>query len=154
MSDLLVSVPREHLENIREESDLMTNPQRNVMALGICLTVIVVAFLLLTYGRSHEVSSILFFGKTLDALVTAGILGNLIIFLLRFTRLDAVKTALWTMLAVNSLLLIITLLIASRVDRSFSSASLFVAYAASFVIWFGLHLAWSKTNPPLAVSSD
>ena len=132
----------------------MTNMQRNVMALGSCLAILVIAFLLLSYGRSHEVSSILFFGKTLDALVTAGILGNLIIFLLKFTRMDPLKTALGTMLAVNLLLLMLALVIGSRVDRSFSAASLVVAYVVSFVIWFGLHWALSKTSSPLAVTGE
>ena len=154
LSDLLISALREHLDNLKKESSKMTNLQRNVMALGACLAIIVVAFLLLSYGRSHEVPPILFFGKTLDALVTAGILGNLVVFLLRLTRLDPVKTTLWTMLTVNALLLILALLIGGRVDRSFSAASLFVAYAASFLIWFGLHWAWSKTNSPLAVSGN
>lgn len=132
----------------------MTNLQRNVVALAACLAIVVIAFLLLSYGRSHEVSSILIFGKTLDALVSAGILGNLIIFLLKFSRMNPVKIALWTMLAVNALLLTVALLIGSRVDRSFSPASLFVAHFVSFLIWFGLHWAWSKTNTPVAVSSQ
>ena len=124
----------------------MTNLQRNLLALGTSLVIIVAAFFLLTYGRSHEVSSILFFGKTLDALVTAGILGNLIIFLLRLTRLDQLKTAFWVMLTVNSILLILAWLIGSRVDRTFSLGSIAVAYVVSFLFWFGLHWAWSKTK--------
>ena len=153
-SDLLISALREHLESFKKEFSIMTNLQRNVMALGSCLAIVVIAFLLLSYGRSHEVSSILLFGKTLDALVTAGILGNLIIFLLRFTRMDPLKTALWTMLAVNLLLLLLALVIGSRVDRSFNAASLLLAYVTSFLIWSGLHWAWSRTSPPFAVSSD
>lgn len=152
LSDLLVSAPREHLESLRKEDSAMTNLQRNILALGTCLVIIVVALLLLTYGRSHGVSSILFFGKTLDALVTAGVLGNLIIFLLRFTRLDQVKTALWTMLAVNSILLIVVWMIGSRVDPTFSLGSVVVAHIVSFLFWFGLHWAWSKTNTPAMAS--
>jgi hypothetical protein len=153
-SDLLVSALREHLDSFKKEFSIMTNLQRNVMALGACLAIVVIAFLLLSYGRSHEVSAILFFGKTLDALVTAGILGNLIIFLLKFTRLNPIKTAVFTMLAVNLVLLVITLLIGSRVDRTFSPASLLIAYVVSFLIWSGLHWSLSKTNPPLAMSSE
>lgn len=152
--DLLISALREHWDSFKKESSLMTNLQRNVVALGACLAVVVIAFLLLSYGRSHEVASILFFGKTLDALVAAGILGNLIIFLLRFTRMDPVKIALGTMLVVNVVLLVVTLLIGSRVDRTFNPASLVVAHVASFLIWFGLHWAWSKTGTPLAVRTD
>jgi hypothetical protein len=144
--DLLAAAPREHLETLRTENSSMTNLQRNLLALGTSLVTIVAAFFLLTYGRSHEVSSILFFGKTLDALVTAGILGNLIIFLLRLTRLDQLKTAFWVMLTVNSILLILAWLIGSRVDRTFSLGSIAVAQVVSFLFWFGLHWAWSKTK--------
>jgi hypothetical protein len=132
----------------------MTNLQRNALALGSCLVIIVIAFLLLSYGRSHEVPSILFFGRALDALVTAGIVGNLIVFLLKITKLNPVKTALWTMLVVNSILLILAIAIGSRVDPSFRLGSLVAAYVISCVFWFGLHWAWSKTNPQLAASSD
>src|SRR5262245_45690904 len=93
ISDLLVSAPREHLERLRVETSVMTHPQRTILTLGTCLAIIVVAFLLLSYGRSHQVTSILFFGRALDALVTAGVVGNPIILLLRLTRLDPVKTA-------------------------------------------------------------
>jgi len=144
--DLLAAAPREHLETLRTENSSMTNLQRNLLALGTSLVIMVAAFFLLTYGRSHEVSSILFFGKTLDALVTAGVLGNLIIFLLRLTRLDQLKTAFWVMLIVNSILLILAWLIGSRVDRTFSLGSIAVAHVVSFLFWFGLHWAWSKTK--------
>jgi hypothetical protein len=132
----------------------MTNWQRNALALGSCLTIIVIAFLLLSYGRSHEVTSILFFGRALDALVAAGIVGNLIIFLLKITKLNPVKTALWTMLAVNLILLILAVLIGSRADPSFRLGSVVTAYIVSCVLWCALHWAWSRTNPQLAVSTD
>ena len=107
VSDLFVAAPREHLERLRRESSVMTHLQRTVLTLGTCLVIVVVAFVLLSYGRSHQVTSILFFGKALDALVTAGVLGNLIIFLLRLSRFNPVKTALWTMLVVNSILFVL-----------------------------------------------
>ncbi len=50
----------------------MKNLKTNLIGLLACLTVIVVAFLLLGYGRKHEVASILLFGHALDAIVTAG----------------------------------------------------------------------------------
>lgn len=125
------------------------NNQRTLMALGACLAIIVIAFFLLSYGRSHEVASILFFGRTLDALVTAGIAGNLIIFLLKLTRLNPIKTALWTMLAVNCLLAILALMIGSRVDTDFRPGSVLIAYVVSFLFWFGLHWVWQKGNRQL-----
>ena len=124
----------------------MNHWQRSLMAIGGCLAIIVVAFFLLSYGRSHEVAPILFFGRILDALVTAGILGNLIVFLLRLTRLDPVKTAFATMLAVNCLLGIVALLIGSRVDPDFRFGSVLFAYVVSFLFWFGVHWVWEKGN--------
>ena len=151
--DLLVSAPREHLHTFRKDNSAMNNWQRNLISLGACLAIVVVAFFLLSYGRSHEVASILFFGRTLDALVTAGVVGNLIIFLLRMSRLDPIKTALWTMLAVNGLLAMLALLIGSRVDPDFRPGSVLIAYVVSFLFWFGLHWVWAKSNGQLAASS-
>jgi hypothetical protein len=152
VSDLFVSAPREHLERLRRESSVMTNLQRIVLTLGTCLAIIVVAFLLLSYGRSHQLTSILFFGRTLDALVTAGVVGNLIIFLLRLTRLDPVKTALWTMLVVNSILFVLAWALGSRVDPQFNLPGVLIAYVVSFLFWFALHWLWAKSkgDPELA----
>jgi hypothetical protein len=153
LSDLLVSVPREHLATLRKDNSAMNNWQRNLMALGASLAIIVIAFFLLNYGRSHEVASILFFGHTLDALVTAGIVGNVIIFLLRITKLNPITTALWTMVAVNCLLALLAWLIGSRVDPNFSVGRVLVAYVVSFFFWFGLHWVWVKTGRQLTESS-
>ena len=133
----------------------MTNPQRTVLTLGTCLAIIVVAYLLMSDGKSHQVTSILFFGRTLDALVTAGVVGNLFIFLLRLTRLDPVKTALGTMLVVNSILFVLAWAIGSRVDPQFNLPGVMIAYVVSFLFWFGVHWTWAKSkgNPALAVSS-
>ena len=146
VSDLFVSAPREHLERLRRESSVITSPQRTVLTLGTCLAIIVVAFLLLSYGRSHQVTSILVFGRALDALVSAGVLGNLIIFLLKLTRLDPIKIALWTMLVVNSILFVLAWAISSRVDPQFSLPGLLIAYVASFVFWFAVHWIWAKSK--------
>lgn len=133
----------------------MSNPQRTVLALATCLAIILVAFLLLSYGKSHQVTSILFFGRTLDALVTAGVVGNLFIFLLRLTRLDPVRAALGTMLVVNSILFVLAWVIGSRVDPQFNLPGVLIAYVVSFLFWFGLHWIWAKSkgSPELALSS-
>lgn len=146
VSDLFESAPREHLDRLRRENPVLTNLQRNALALVTCLAIIVIAFFLLSYGRSHEVSSILFFGKAFDALITAGVVGNLIIFLLRLTKLNPVKTALWTMLVVNSILFILAWAISSRVDPQFSLPGVLIAYVVSFLFWFALHWIWAKVK--------
>ena len=134
----------------------MNNLRKDALALLGCVGIIVLAFLLLGYGRKHEVASILLFGYALDALVTAGIVGNLIVFLLvKTTRLNPLRTALWTLLIVNGALLLVTAIIGSRVGGQFRFGSVIVGYLVSFAFWFSLHWIWakSKSNAQLAVSS-
>ena len=100
--DLVRTAPKEHLEKLRKvgkDSSVMNKLRKDALALLGCIGIIIVALLLLSYGRKHGVPSILVFGFALDALVTAGILGNLIIFLLvKTTRLNPLRIALWTFL--------------------------------------------------------
>ena len=145
--DFVSTVPREHLENLGKENSTMKNSGRDAVALLGCIGIIVAAFLLLSYGRKHEASSILMFGHALDALVVSGVIGNLIVFLLvKTTRLNAVRVALWTFLVVNGLPAIVLALVGSRIDPQFQMTATLVGYAASFLIWFGIHWAWSQTK--------
>ena len=131
----------------------MNNLRRDGMALLGCIGIIVIALLLLSYGRRNEVSSILIFAYALDALVTAGVIGNLVIFLLlKTTKLNPLRTALWTFLIVNGLLLIVTVLIGGRVDPQFRLGGVLVGYIVSFLFWFGLHWAWAKSRGPVTAS--
>jgi len=128
---------------------------KNALAFLGCIVLIVIAFLLLSYGRKNEVSAILVFGRTLDALVTAGIVGNLIIFLLMtITRFNPLRIALWTLLAVNGALFIVAAVIGSKVDPSFRFGGVMLGYVVSFLFWFSLHWIWSKVSGPQAVSSE
>ncbi|HKE57713.1 MAG TPA: hypothetical protein VKB46_13460 [Pyrinomonadaceae bacterium] len=153
VTDLLVSATREHLATFRKDNSAMNNRQQNLLALGTCLAIIVIAFSLLSYGRSHEVAAILFFGYTLDALVTAGVVGNVIVFLLKMTKLNPIRTALWTIMVVHFLLAIFALMIGSRADPNFRLGSVLIGYVVSFLFWFSLHWAWAKGNNQLAASS-
>jgi len=109
---------------------------------------------LLSYGRKHEVASILLFGYALDALVTVGIVGNLIVFLLvKTTRLNPLRTAFWTLLIINGALLLVTVFIGNRVGGQFRIGSVVVGYLVSFAFWFSLHWIWAKGKGQLAVSS-
>ena len=152
--DLVRTAPKEHLEELGKGSSVMNNLIRDVAALLGCIAIIVIAFLLLSYGRKHGVPSILVFGFALDALVTAGVVGNLIVFLLvKTTRANPLRTALWTFLAVNAALFLVATLIGSRVDPQFKLGSSLIGYLASFIFWFGLHWMWSKSSAQLAVSN-
>ena len=137
--DLLVSAAKERKEGMIMNRNLLLG------AIGIIL----VAFLLLTYGRKNEVASILLFGYVLDALVTAGVIGNLIVFVLsKATKLDPLRIAIWTFAIVHGVLLLLAVLIAGANDPRFNLAATVIGYAVSFAIWAGLHFAW-RHRPPV-----
>jgi len=134
--DLVVSAAKE-----RKESKIMN---RNVLGMLGCIAIIVVAFLLLHYGRKYEVPSILAFGYILDALIVSGIIGNVIVFLLtKTTKLDPFRIALWTFATVHAALLLFIVLVISRVDPGFN-VFVVIAYPVSFLIWTALHFAWRR----------
>ena len=138
--DLVSTVPVEHLQNMREENGFMNKLRTDLMAIGGCLLLIIGAVLLLSYGRSHQVSAILVFGFALDAIAFTGIVGNLIVFLLaKFTSIRPLRLALWTFLIVSVLALLASTVIIGRLD-----SNVVIGYAASFVFWYGLHWLWSQ----------
>ena len=143
--DLVVTAARERANRWRKED---TNMNRNVVALVGSIGIILVAFLLLTYGRRNEVASILLFGYVLDAVVTTGIIGNLIVFILsKTTKLDPLRTALWTFAVVHALPLLFIVLVIGRNDPRFNLAATVIGYAVSFAIWAGLHFALQRRPP-------
>ena len=153
--DMVRTAPKEHLEELGKDSSVMNNLRKDIIALLGCIGIVAMAFFLLSYGRKHVVPAILVFGFALDALVTAGIVGNLIIFLLvKTTGLNSLRTALWTFLVVNVVLALLSALIGSHVDPQFKLGSLLIGYVASFLFWFGLHWMWSKGSGQLAVSGE
>ena len=131
----------------------MNTLRRDIVSIVGCTAIIVVAFALLSYGRAHEVPSILAFGRVLDAIVTTGILGNLIIFLLvKTTRWDSLRIALRTFVVVHAVPLIILAIVGPRIEAQFRLAPILVAYFVSFLFWFGLHWAWHLSNRELEES--
>jgi hypothetical protein len=148
--DIARTAPAEQLDNLGRENSFMNNLRKDVLALIGSIAIIVVAFFLLSYGRKHEVSSILMFGSALDALVTTGIVGNLIVFLLvKTTTLNPLRTALWTFLVINVALLAVAIMIGGRVDPQFSIGKVIFGYAVSFLVWFGLHWVWAQRKKSL-----
>ena len=143
--DLVVTAAQERANRWRKEHIIMN---RNVLALLGSIGIIVVAFLLLSYGRRNEVASILLFGYVLDAVVTTGIIGNLIVFILtKLTKLDPVRTALWTFAVVHAVPLFLVVAVIGRNDPRFNLAATVVGYAVSFALWAGLHLALHRRPP-------
>lgn len=142
--DLVHSASVEHLENFGKEGELMNNLGRQLLAVLGCIAIIIAALSLLTYGRKHEVASILFFGYALDAIVVAGVIGNLIVFLLvKTTRFNPLRTALWTFLTVTSLMLLTSVLLGIFVGP-FYFAPVLIGHAVSFFFWLGVHWLWSR----------
>ena len=140
--DLVVSAAK---ERSRKEDMLMN---RNVLAALGSIGIIVIAFLLLTYGRKNEVASILLFGYVLDALIFTGIVGNVIVLLLsKLTKFDPLRIALWTFAIVHAVPLLLILLI-GRNDPRFNLTATVIGYLVSFAIWAGLHFAW-RHRPPV-----
>jgi len=125
------------------------NRRSDAIALLGCVGIIVIAFLLLSYGRRNDVASILLFGYVLDALVTTGVIGNLIVFVLtKTTKLDPLRIALWTFAVVHAVPLLFVVVVISRNDPRFNLAATVVGYLVSFAIWAGLHFAW-RHRPPV-----
>ena len=139
--DLVVSVAKE-----RKEGMIMN---RNLVALLGAVGIIVIAFLLLSYGRKNEVASILMFGYVLDALVTTGVIGNLVVLILtKTTKFDPLRTALWTFAVMHAVPLLLVMLVVGRNDPGFNLAATVIGYLVSFAIWAGLHFAW-RHRPPV-----
>jgi hypothetical protein len=137
--DVAVTALKEHADDSRKED---TNMKRNVLALIGSLGIIIIAFLLLSYGRKNEVASILLFGYVLDALVTAGVVGNLIVFVLtKTTKMDPVRIAVWTFGIVHGVLLLLAVALGGANDPRFNLAGVVVGYIVSFALWTGLHFA-------------
>jgi hypothetical protein len=144
VSDLVVTAAKERVYGSRKEGLIM---DRNLL-LG-SIGIIVIASVLLTFGRRNEVASILLFGYVLDALILTGIVGNVIVFLLnKMTKLDPLQIALWTFGVVHAVPLLFLVLVAGRNDPAFNLAGVLVGYVVSFAIWAGLHLAW-RHRPPV-----
>ena len=144
IADIVRTAPLERWEILRK-GETMKNVKRDAIGLIACLIIIVLALLLLGYGRRNEASWFLLFGFALDAIVTAGVIANLIIFpLMMATRLSTFRTALWSLVAVNGALLLIATLIGSRVDPHFNFPAVLIAYVVSFLFWLTIHWIWSQ----------
>ena len=147
MLDLVNTAPKEHLDNLRKESSVMNNLRRDALALFGCIVIIVVALLLLNYGRAHQVSSILLLGYALDAIAVTGAIGNFIVFLLvKTTKLNPLRAALWTFLIVHAVPVITLAVIGGSIDPQFRLGAVVMGYVVSFVFWYGLHWMWALTK--------
>ena len=146
--DVIQTAPLERWETFRN-GETMKNLKRDALGLLGCLAIIVVALVLHRYMVTHGVGSAFLLGYALDAIVTAGVIGNLIIFVLMMaTRLSTFRTALWSLLIVNGVLLLIAILLGMRVG-GFNFPAVVMSYVVSFLFWLGIHWIWSqiRTSP-------
>ena len=117
------------------------------MAFLASVGIVVMAMMLLSYGRKNEVSSILTFGYILDAIAVSGILGNLIFFILaKTTKINRLRLAFGTFGVVHVVLFLVAALVASRADPAFHAGAVTISYVVSFFFWTGLHWAWQRTE--------
>jgi hypothetical protein len=143
--DLVLSAARERTDNSGRVDTSMNNLKKDLLAVFGCIAIIVISGLLLSYGRRNAVNSILLFGYALDAIVTTGVLGNLLLFiLLKATRVNALRATLWVFGVVHIMLFLLVFLI-SRSDPGVNLPSTVIGYLVSFVFWTGLHWAWRLT---------
>ncbi len=149
--DVIRTAPLERWEALERRYTAMKNLKNDLLGLVACLAIIAVAFPLLGFVRTHE--SIVIFGFALDAIITAGIIGNLIIFpLVILTRWSSFRSVLWTLLAVHGALLLIATLIGTRVDPVFNFLIVFVSYLVSFIFWLAIHWLRSQLKTATVIS--
>ena len=154
LGDLVVSASKQHIENVREVNDPMNNMRRDLIAVVGCAVIILTAFILLSYGRAHEVGSLLVFGRVLDAVVFTGVVGNLIVFLLvKLTKWDSFRIACWTFLIVSALPALLLAVIGSKIDPQFRLGATMLAYVVSLIFWLLLHYLWRSTTRSVLASS-
>ena len=145
--DLVLTAARERADSSEREGVLMNNTRRDAMALLGCAGIIIIALVLLSFGRKNEVSSIMTFGYILDAIVVTGVIGNLLFFVLaKVTKFNRLRIALGTFGVVHAVLFLFAVLVASRVDPVFHLGAVTVGYVVSFLFWTGLHWAWHRTE--------
>ena len=151
--DLVLTAAKERADSIGRKETFM-NRRSDAMALLGCIGIIVIAFLLHRYAIRNNVPFLLWSGYILDALITTGVIGNFIVFLLsKTTKLDPLRTAISVFAVVHAVLLLLIVVI-SRNGPPVDWAGVIIGYLVSFVFWVGLHFAWRMTNRNQALNSQ
>ena len=145
--DVIRTAPLERWETLGK-GETMKNLKSNALGLLACLAITIVALLMHSYVLKTGVGSAFLLGYALDAIVTAGVVGNLIIFVLMMaTRRSTFRTALWSLLIVNGVLLGIAILLGILVG-GFNLPAAVMSYVVSFVFWTTIHWVWSQIRTP------
>jgi hypothetical protein len=142
--DVIRTAPLERWEALERRCETMKNLKTDVLGLLACLAIIAVAFVLFGVIRTTSIAIV---DYALDAIITAGIVSNVIIFLLALTtRLRSFQVALRTLVIVHIGLLLIATSLGLRVDPRFSFLAVLVAYIISFIFWLGVHRLRSQLS--------
>jgi hypothetical protein len=153
--DLVFTAAKERADNSGRDGFFM-NRRSDTMVFLVAVGIIVIAFVLHRYGVRNNSPYVWVFGYVLDALVSTGVVGNLIVFVLnKTTKLNPLRSAITVFAVVHAVLLLLIVLI-SRNGPPVNWAGVLLGYLVSFVIWVGLHLAWRRpttlsANPPSSV---
>ena len=150
--DVIQTAPLERWETFRN-GETMRNVKRDALGLLGCLAITAVALFWHRYMVTHGVGSLFLLGYALDAIVTAGVISNLIIFVLLMARRHSTfRTAVLSLLIVNGALLLIAILLGISVG-GMSFPSVILSYVVSFFFWLTIHWIWSQirtSNEPVA----
>jgi len=143
--DLALTAAKEHADSSQTKGAYM-NRRSDTMVLLIAIGIIVIAFLLHRYGVRNNAAYISSFGYVLDALVSTGVVGNLLVFVLnKTTKLNPLRTAISVFAVVHAALLLLIVLI-SRNGPPVNWAGVMAGYVVSFLLWIGIHWAWRRSD--------
>jgi hypothetical protein len=151
--DLVFTAAKERSDNSGRQGVFM-NRRSDAMILLISLGIIVIAFLLHRYGIRNNLAYVYVVGYALDALITTGVLGNLIVFLLnKTTKLNPLRTAITVFTVVHGVLLLL-IVVLSRSLGPTNWAGVLIGHLVSYVIWVGLYFAWHTPSRNAATNNQ
>ena len=154
LSDLAFTAVKEHAESSGRKGTFM-NRRSDAVALLACVGIIAIAFALHRYIVNNNVPTILYFGYILDALITAGVIGNFIVFLLvKTTKLNPLRTAITVFAMVHGALLLLIVVISSRIGTPPNWLGVLTGYVVSYLFWVGLHFAWRFSHRLTPIDTD
>ena len=152
--DLVITAAKERTDKSGRKGMFMNRRSDAIAMLG-CAGILVIAFLLHRYGIRNNVPFILYSGYILDALITSGVIGNFIVFLLnKTTKLNPMRTAATVFAVVDGVLLLLIAFISSSGGPAANWAGAIIGYLVSYVFWVGLHFAWRHANRDQALNSQ
>ena len=141
--DLIQSAPKEHLEKIRKGVSIM----RALKTIGIAIVIYAAAFLLVGMFLEKMRAHLPFFlGSLVDALVSVGILFNLIVLVLWSTRLMTAARAVIASAVISALLLAAGLILISSIVTADARPGVgaVAAITLSLCVWLTVHWMWAQ----------